>query len=46
MKDDHELDEVDVTVLVGVVDPKYVLLHLKEREHFCIFFHGDSNLGT
>ena len=46
MKDDHELDEVDVTVLVGVVDPKNVLLHLKEREHFCIFFHGDSNLGT
>ena len=38
MKDDHELDEVDVTVLVGVVDPKYVLLHLKERDHFCIFF--------
>ena len=28
MEDDHELDKVDVSILVGVVDPEHMLLHL------------------
>ena len=31
MEDDHKLDKIDVTIIVGVIYAKHVLLHLKQN---------------